>query len=267
MADQFFSLSQALPFLPCAPASPPPLSYMGGPTRSAAVWQSRGPRTMGLGRWQVSITVGFAPTTHVNSSTCTTILPITMPRSALTLSPPTRKSSITTLHDPPRQKSSQLNRKPPLAKVTDSISPRTEQWLSRPLATLDGRFDLGWTTYAFAWKRWGGGSPMEGGTTGSEVAFPRTEFGARKVDPRPFCSPSTPPRCLQRPTPHRQGGPCQQVKQPCQGRSHTNGPRCCPFGPPLPAPAHSRHCCQGTHNHQSSAPSRGAFVSTLTSAR
>ena len=56
---------------------------------------------MGLRSCQTSITVSFAATTHANSPTYTTIPPITMPRSPLTLSPLTRKSSITTLPHPP----------------------------------------------------------------------------------------------------------------------------------------------------------------------
>ena len=81
---------------------------------------------MGLGPCQTSITLGFAPTTHANSPTYTTIPPITTPRSPLTLSPLTRKSSITTLPHPLRQKSSQLNRTPP-PKATAPITPRTEK--------------------------------------------------------------------------------------------------------------------------------------------
>ena len=78
----------------------PPLSWLGGPTRSATVWRWGGALTMGLGCCQTSITIGFAPTTHANSPTYATIPPFTMPRSRRTLSPITRKSSITTLPHP-----------------------------------------------------------------------------------------------------------------------------------------------------------------------
>ena len=113
---------------------------------------------MGLRRYQTSIIVGFAPTTHANSPTYTTPSPpITMARYPHILSPLTRKSCITTLPHPPRRKSLQLKLNPPpsLTTTTDSITPRTKQWLSWLLATLDGRFDLRWTRNAFALKCWG----------------------------------------------------------------------------------------------------------------
>ena len=110
---------------------------------------------MGLGRCQTSITVGCAPITHANSPTYTTIPPITMPRSPLARSPHTRKSSIGTLPHPPAKDLPSSTRPPPLARATDPITRRTEQWLSWPIATLDSRFGLGWTRYIFALTCWG----------------------------------------------------------------------------------------------------------------
>ena len=55
---------------------------------------------------------------------------------------------------PGRQRASQVNRNPPpLATASEPITPRTDQWLSQRLTTLDGRFELRWTRYAFALKR------------------------------------------------------------------------------------------------------------------
>ena len=52
---------------------------------------------------------------------------------------------------------------PPLAKATDPITPRTEQWLTQSLESLNGYFDMGWARYQFAMRRRGQVALWQGG--------------------------------------------------------------------------------------------------------
>ena len=71
--------------------------------------------------------------------------------------------SLPYVSPPPKILPIQQETPPPLARATDSITPRTKQWLAQPLATLDGLFNLGWTQYQFALLRRGQLALWQGG--------------------------------------------------------------------------------------------------------
>ena len=55
---------------------------------------------------------------------------------------------------------------PPWAKATDPITPRTEQWLTQSLQSLNGCFDMGWARYRFAMRWRGQVALLQGGGSG-----------------------------------------------------------------------------------------------------
>ena len=138
-------------------------------------------------------TVGFSPTARFDTRALTCISSITI------VAPPSLQIAPPSLpYRTPPPKIVAANVEPPhFAKLTNPITPRIQKWLGRPLATLHGHFDMGWTRYQFAMQRQGQVALWH-----VENRLSRSHFLDRSLESARLVMAATVPRQLRLHVPH-----------------------------------------------------------------